>query len=157
MPDDRVKATVQLRGAKELNALLEHLPERIHKRITRKAMKKAGEPVLQETLLRAPRSSEENRSEPSHKYGHLIDNITLGKVHLRIAQGHANIQIGTGDAFWGLFLQKGVHGVRGKPGQGFPMPPNRFFEDAFEATWKEARDIMWREIWSFIAKQKTGV
>lgn len=145
----RGKTRVQLRGFAELAMLLKNLPDKMQKKIIRKALRDAARILEQEAKLRAPRGATPTAGS-SALYGHLADQIFVRAPKLIGHKGISVIAIGTGDAFWGLFLEKGTR-------SGLDAEKHKFFEPAFESVWKEQLDLMRDRIMDFLMKQSTGV
>jgi HK97 gp10 family phage protein len=123
---------VKLTGFEELKQGLGQLPEKVAKKVARKAMKKAGEPLLQETQSTAPRIT-----------GALAESLRL-KVSFSGKYGRfrARIQIGqkdfTGPTFYGSFVALGA------PGRN--IEPNDWQEVAARKTQNRMLEILGDEM-----------
>jgi HK97 gp10 family phage protein len=142
---------------KEVQKNLKRLGDRLQRQGAGKAVKASADPVVQEAVLRAPRSTGE--PSVSHlKYGSLASNIAKGKVRPVRRYGKIvgfKIDVGVQDAFWALFLEKGWIAAgrlsrkeRGSKGRRVPARP--FFEPAFEKSYKDALNAMLDSLRRFI-------
>lgn len=130
---------VKITGIAELKQQLAQLPEKVAKRVTRKAMKKAGEPILEETKDTSPRIT-----------GDLADSFRL-KVSFSGKHGRfrTRIQIGkkdfTGPTFYGAFVALGA------PNRN--IEPNDWMEVAARRKANRALDILEKEMGEGIIRE----
>lgn len=104
---------VTFHGIKELDRKLGELPKRIENRVLQKAVTKAMREGRNIVKAAAPRA-EGDRSPPSKKYGSLRRNIRVIRLK-RVRKGQKGARIDTGNAFWGVFYEKGTRRQPARP------------------------------------------
>lgn len=114
------KQTSNLEGLTELKAALEALGTEVATKVGVKANRKAAIALRDKVKAAAPYL--ETGSKMAEKYGHLRDNIRVGR-RKAFKQGMIVHTVNTGRAFWGMFVELGT----------VKMPPRPWFRPVFEA------------------------
>jgi len=121
---------MKVEGLAQLDQNLKSLGIKVESTISRKALNEAAALVESTIRSRTPRLP-----SPKHpEYGHLQDNITV-TIARKIKTGF-HVKVGTGDGYWGLFLELGTPTMSAKP----------FFQPAWESirmnAWKEIHGVL---------------
>jgi HK97 gp10 family phage protein len=105
---DRVK----VEGVSELKAAFEQLGVEVSTRIGVRANREAARLLQSELIQAAPYDPREKKR--AKNYGHLRDNIRIRRQRAR-NQGHITMNVTTGNAFWGNFLEFGTVRMPAQP------------------------------------------
>lgn len=111
-----VRRKIELHGAKELDAVLRQLPDRVERQVLGAGIRSGATLVRREIMRDAPRGSE----PPHPKYGRLVTNIAVSKRQVR--PGAVGYTVHSGRAFWARFLEFGTRFMAARP----------FFRPAFD-------------------------
>lgn len=109
----RSTISVDLAGAKELEAALDNLGKAVATRIGRKAVRDPANLLKVVLTLTAPYLPG-RRDHRGRYYGHLRDNLKVVSVKAK-KPGLILYRVSTGDAFWGNFLERGTVKMSAKP------------------------------------------
>lgn len=107
--NNRIKpVTYELKGFKEVSALLEDLPDQMQNTVLKEATKKVAKELLPSIRDAAP-VHEGKQSKASARYGTLRQNLRVEFLRwTRNKNGIKGWRVVTGDAFWGNFLEFGT-------------------------------------------------
>jgi len=144
--------TFVLNGAEEIKAMLKKLPEKLGKKIERKAMVIAGKEVHEEVLRRVPVKS-----------GHLKASIKY-KVRKKGHQYIGSITVGGKDAWHARFIEYGfvhtghkIKGKAGKPTSRGHVPGRKFMRGAIASKAQSVVDIFTDTLKEFAEKEITKI
>ena len=104
-----ISGSVELRGAKELNDILEQLPAALAKGILRKAMREAARPILKRAKENCPVDSGELRRSLKIR---AIKRNSAGRVGVVVSTDKGFFK---GDTFYGAFLEFGTSRMPARP------------------------------------------
>jgi HK97 gp10 family phage protein len=116
--------TSQVTGLKEINKVLQQLPDTIERRVLQNAVNAGGRVILNAVKEKAPRH-EGKQSAASKRYGTLVRNLRIQAL-TRVRRGMRGVRVWTKDAFWAVFYELGTK----------RQPARPFMEPAFQ----EAQD-----------------
>jgi len=143
---------VHIRGAREMEQVLQQLPDYIAKRVVNGALRKGAAVVLDAARARAPVGQESKgrvRLRVTKKGKVSVSNYGKLKLNLRIVNippsktSHsAAVAVSVGKAFWGLFVEFGTRFMRARP----------FMRPAFESTKYQALDVIGKALGEGIEK-----
>lgn len=132
--------SVNISGAREIEAVLRDLPERVARNAVKSSLMAGGAVVVKELKATAPvgpdpgGKSRKTASGGSKNYGKLRDNIRRGTIHVTGAS--LAIGVGIGRAFWGMFQEFGTS----------RMPAHPWFRRAWEKSKVGALDAIGRAL-----------
>lgn len=145
-------ARFDIRGFDELEKMLKQLGPEVGTKAGQVATRKAGQHVAKKVRAAAPvgdgdtsRTYTTASGPVTVDYGHLKRNIRVQKRR-KVERKEVGTIIGTGNAFWGRFLEFGTRKMSARP----------WFGPAFSAAAGEALDIMKAELRKAIDKMGRG-
>lgn len=107
------KLKFEVKGFKELNDKLLSLSDDLNRKVLQKAVSSVLREFARELKTIAPTHEAGNISQYSKQYGSLKKNIRAGKAKAKKTGKGAFV--GTGNAFWGFFLEHGTRKMAAKP------------------------------------------
>lgn len=119
------KKQMRLEGAKELNQVMEALPQGLQEPTLAKGLRPGANEIRDEARDWAPQSP----GGPTYpSYGSLVENIRVNKAKKGDRRYQAHLVVHTSDAFWGLFSELGTSRQSATP----------WFRPAVESAWGRA-------------------
>jgi len=106
-------AKTYIHGAKEIEAVLKELPEQVGRNVLNGALMSGANVVVKEARARAPRGKGDTKDAKGRNVGHLFQNIR--RKRWKRGSHSAEVKIGIGAAFWGMFLEFGTSKMAARP------------------------------------------